>query len=79
MSAVRANSVDPITVEVIGSALSSIVEEMGEALVRASFSTNIKERRTSPKSVMPEGFEQILKDDEFRDLIRYVLEAPVGK
>jgi len=38
-------SIDPITVEVIGSALSSIVEEMGEALVRASFSTNIKERR----------------------------------
>ena len=36
---------DPITVEVIGSALSSIVEEMGEALIRASFSTNIKERR----------------------------------
>ena len=37
--------VDPITVEVIGAALSSIVEEMGEALVRASYSTNIKERR----------------------------------
>lgn len=36
---------DPITVEVIGSALTSIVEEMGEALVRASYSTNIKERR----------------------------------
>ncbi|WP_428486216.1 hydantoinase B/oxoprolinase family protein [Rhodopila sp.] len=36
---------DPITVEVIGSALSSITEEMGEALVRASYSTNIKERR----------------------------------
>ena len=36
---------DPITVEVIGSALSSIAEEMGEALVRASYSTNIKERR----------------------------------
>jgi hypothetical protein len=45
MSAVRANTIDPISVEVIGSALSSIVEEMGEALVRASFSTNIKERR----------------------------------
>ena len=45
MSAVQANRIDPITVEVIGSALSSIVEEMGEALVRASFSTNIKERR----------------------------------
>jgi putative heme-binding domain-containing protein len=40
---------------------------------------DIKERRTSQKSVMPEGFEQILKDDEFRDLIRFVLEAPAGK
>ena len=39
------STIDPITVEVIGSALSSIVEEMGEALVRASYSTNIKERR----------------------------------
>ncbi len=38
-------AIDPITVEVIGSALSSITEEMGEALVRASYSTNIKERR----------------------------------
>ncbi len=38
-------AVDPITTEVIGSALSSITEEMGEALVRASYSTNIKERR----------------------------------
>ena len=37
--------IDPITVEVIGSALSSITEEMGEALVRSSYSTNIKERR----------------------------------
>lgn len=37
--------IDPITVEVIGSALASITEEMGEALVRASYSTNIKERR----------------------------------
>ncbi|MFC0408540.1 hydantoinase B/oxoprolinase family protein [Roseomonas elaeocarpi] len=45
-AAVTANvTVDPITVEVISSALSSIVEEMGEALVRASYSTNIKERR----------------------------------
>jgi len=39
--------VDPITVEVIGNALSSIVEEMGETLVRAAYSTNIKERRDS--------------------------------
>ena len=41
------SSVDPITVEVIGNALSSIVEEMGETLVRAAYSTNIKERRDS--------------------------------
>lgn len=39
------SGVDPITVEVIGSALGSITEEMGEALIRASYSTNIKERR----------------------------------
>jgi N-methylhydantoinase B len=39
--------VDPIAVEVIGNALSSIVEEMGETLVRAAYSTNIKERRDS--------------------------------
>lgn len=38
-------AVDPITIEVIGSAMMSIVEEMGEALVRASHSANIKERR----------------------------------
>src|SRR5262249_25504880 len=38
-------NLDPITVEVIGAALSSIVEETGEALIRASYSTNIKERR----------------------------------
>jgi N-methylhydantoinase B len=41
----RASSLDPITIEVIGAALSSIVEETGEALIRASYSTNIKERR----------------------------------
>jgi N-methylhydantoinase B len=41
----RAGGLDPVTVEVVGSALSSIVEEMGETLVRASYSTNIKERR----------------------------------
>lgn len=45
MSTTEKMNIDPITVEVIGSALQSIVEEMGEALVRASYSTNIKERR----------------------------------
>lgn len=38
-------TVDPITVEVIGNAFSSLVEEMGMALIRAAYSTNIKERR----------------------------------
>ena len=38
-------SIDPVTVEVIGSALSTIVEEMGKAIVRAAYSTNIKERQ----------------------------------
>lgn len=36
---------DAITVEVIGSSFMSIAEEMGEALIKASYSTNIKERR----------------------------------
>ncbi|WP_439495184.1 hydantoinase B/oxoprolinase family protein [Bosea sp. (in: a-proteobacteria)] len=45
MNAPTPVTVDPITVEVIGSAFSSITEEMGEALVKASYSTNIKERR----------------------------------
>lgn len=38
-------TLDPVTVEVIGSTFSSIVEEMGTSLIRASYSTNIKERR----------------------------------
>jgi len=38
-------SLNPVMVEVIGNAYASIAEEMGEALVRASYSTNIKERR----------------------------------
>jgi N-methylhydantoinase B len=37
--------IDPVTVEVIGNAIASIADEMGETLVRASYSTNIKERR----------------------------------
>jgi N-methylhydantoinase B len=38
-------ALDPITVEVIGSALTTIVEEMGKAIIRAAYSTNIKERQ----------------------------------
>jgi N-methylhydantoinase B len=45
MTSAGPTSLTPITVEVIGAAFSSIVEEMGTALIRASYSTNIKERR----------------------------------
>ena len=38
-------AVDPVTTEVVGSALMTIVEEMGKAIVRAAYSTNIKERQ----------------------------------
>src|SRR5204863_3207582 len=36
---------DPILMEVFSNRLLSITEEMGSNLIRASFSTNIKERR----------------------------------
>lgn len=36
---------DPITLQVIESSLRSICEEMGASLIRAAYSTNIKERR----------------------------------
>jgi N-methylhydantoinase B len=45
MDAITLPKVDPITVEVIGSALATIVEEMGKAIIRAAYSTNIKERQ----------------------------------
>ncbi|WP_020041177.1 hydantoinase B/oxoprolinase family protein [Salipiger mucosus] len=35
---------DPVTTEVIGSALISIVEEMAKAIIKSAYSTNIKER-----------------------------------
>ena len=36
---------DRITLEVIGAALLTIAEEMGDALIKSSYSTNIKERQ----------------------------------
>src|SRR5260370_36138712 len=41
----RQRSLAPITIEVLGASLASIVDEAGETLIRASHSTNIKERR----------------------------------
>ena len=37
--------IDPITVEVIGNARSTIVDQMGRVLRRSAYSANIKERR----------------------------------
>ena len=43
---------DPITTEVVGSSLLAAAEEMGEILVRASYSANIKERRDSSSAIL---------------------------
>src|SRR5262245_61157088 len=42
---------DRITLEVIGSGLAAIAEEMGTALIRASYSANVKERRDCSTAV----------------------------
>ena len=41
----KAKSFDPITLEVMRNAFYSIADEMIVALIRASYSTNIKDRR----------------------------------
>ena len=38
-------AIDAITIEVLGNAFASLVDEMGIALIKTSYSTNIKERR----------------------------------
>ncbi|MDP6550305.1 MAG: hydantoinase B/oxoprolinase family protein [Dehalococcoidia bacterium] len=50
--AVGPQSPDPITTEVVGSSLLAAAEEMGEILVRASYSANIKERRDSSSAIL---------------------------
>jgi len=47
----------PVQVEVIGSALESICDEMGEALVKTSYSPNIKERRDCTTGIFNAGGE----------------------
>ncbi|MFX1537607.1 MAG: hydantoinase B/oxoprolinase family protein [Promethearchaeota archaeon] len=41
----KGQKADPITSEVIGNALQSVVEQMGVSLIRSAYSTNIKERK----------------------------------
>lgn len=54
---------DPVLVEVIGSALSTIVEEMSETLVKAAFSPNIKERRDCTASLFDAAGQAIAQDE----------------
>lgn len=50
------NRVDAVTIEIVGNLLLSIAEEMGHALIRSAYSTNIKERRDISTAVFdPEG------------------------
>ena len=41
----EAKRLDPVTLSVLQSALSGVAEEMGAVLIRAAYSSNIKERR----------------------------------
>ena len=54
---------DPVLIEVIGSALASIVEEMSETLVRAAYSTNIKERRDCTASIFDAEGRMLAQDE----------------
>ncbi|AOT69838.1 hydantoinase B/oxoprolinase family protein [Geosporobacter ferrireducens] len=48
--------VDAVTVEIVGNLLLSIAEEMGIAIIKSAYSTNIKERRDISTAVFdPEG------------------------
>jgi len=48
--------IDPVTVEIIGNYLLSVAEEVGIAIVKSSYSNNIKERRDLSSAVFdPEG------------------------
>ncbi|MFK9093845.1 hydantoinase B/oxoprolinase family protein [Bacillus salipaludis] len=50
------NRVDAVTVEIVGNLLLSIAEEMGIAIIKSAYSTNIKERRDISTAVFdPEG------------------------
>jgi N-methylhydantoinase B len=54
---------DAVLVEVVGSALSTIVEEMSETLVKAAFSPNIKERRDCTASLFDAEGNAIAQDE----------------
>ena len=47
----QGNKVDAITVEIVGNLLLSIAEEIGVALIKSSYSSNIKERHDCSSAV----------------------------
>jgi N-methylhydantoinase B len=49
-----ADAIAPIQLQVVGASLRSIAEEMGAALIRSSFSANIKERRDCSTALFDE-------------------------
>jgi len=54
---------DSVLVEVVGSALSTVVEEMSETLVKAAYSPNIKERRDCTASLFDAEGQAIAQDE----------------
>lgn len=56
-------TLDSVLVEVIGSALSTVVEEMSETLVKAAYSTNIKERRDCTAALFDAAGRGIAQDE----------------
>lgn len=63
MSTAETRTLDPVLVEVVGSALATIVEEMSETLVKAAFSPNIKERRDCTASLFDAEGRAIAQDE----------------
>jgi N-methylhydantoinase B len=56
---VEAHQIVNIELQVLGSALRSVAEEMGAVLVRSAFSANIKERRDCSAALFDEGGRMI--------------------
>ncbi len=51
MKGKKTSKADPATIEIIGNLLLSIAEEMGAALIRSAYSSNIKERKDCSTAV----------------------------
>ena len=54
-AAAREDRLDPVTLSVLQSALAGVAEEMGAVLIRAAYSSNIKERRDCSTALFDAG------------------------